>query len=68
MHALELAADCFAAELLMPSRWVNRVAAAEDWTVPKLARHFMVSEWAMSRRVSELKLAVASRTCGGMLN
>ncbi len=55
----ELAADYFAASLLMPRRWVHRAWADGSRRVSELARLFAVSAPAMARRLEHLGLGTA---------
>jgi hypothetical protein len=56
---VERIADHFAASLLMPRPWVKQLWADGIQTQAELARHFAVSEVAMARRLSELRLGEA---------
>jgi hypothetical protein len=55
----ELAADYFAACLLMPRRWVQRAWADGVQRVSELARLFAVSKPAMTRRLEHLGLGTS---------
>jgi Zn-dependent peptidase ImmA (M78 family) len=52
----ELAADYFAACLLMPKRWLYRAWATGHQRVSELSRLFAVSPQAMTRRLEHLRL------------
>lgn len=63
----ELAADYFAACLLMPRRWLQRAWSAGVQDVDQLAELFAVSTAAMSRRLAALGLGRTDTTLPGAL-
>ncbi len=58
----ELAADAFAAALLMPASWVQEAWGDGDRDPARLAERFCVSERAMTRRLQALGLGPSQPT------
>ncbi len=55
---MEEVADCFAANLLMPQLWVARAIRADIRDLQRLAALFVVSPYAMRRRLRDLDLKI----------
>jgi predicted transcriptional regulator len=61
---VELAADAFAAALLMPERWLRAAWEAELRSLTLLAQRFQVSEQAMRRRLDHFGLDARQSLAG----
>lgn len=64
---VEQVCDYFAANLLMPSRWIHRSWRIGMRDLPELALRFRVSQQAMQYRLSDLGLMPATPRCGRQL-